>query len=38
MIRTVHGRVYRFVAPVEVFVTPASGPPAASRPTERRVA
>jgi pimeloyl-ACP methyl ester carboxylesterase/DNA-binding winged helix-turn-helix (wHTH) protein len=38
MIRTVHGRGYRFVSPVEVFVTPASGPPAASGPTERRVA
>ena len=38
MIRTVHGRGYRFVAPVEVFVTPAAGPPTASRPTEQRVA
>ena len=38
MIRTVHGRGYRFVSPVEVFVTPASRPPAASRPTEPRVA
>jgi pimeloyl-ACP methyl ester carboxylesterase/DNA-binding winged helix-turn-helix (wHTH) protein len=37
MIRTVHGRGYRFVAPVEVFVTPA-GPPAAAGLTERRVA
>jgi pimeloyl-ACP methyl ester carboxylesterase/DNA-binding winged helix-turn-helix (wHTH) protein len=38
MIRTVHGRGYRFVAPVEVFVTPASGPAAAARASERRVA
>ncbi len=40
MIRTVHGRGYRFVAPVEVFVTPASGPgpAAASPPSEPRVA
>ena len=38
MIRTVHGRGYRFVSPVDVFVTPASLPPAASRPTEPRVA
>ena len=38
MIRTVTRRGYRFVAPVEVFVTPPSGPSAASRPTERRVA
>jgi pimeloyl-ACP methyl ester carboxylesterase/DNA-binding winged helix-turn-helix (wHTH) protein len=37
LIRTVHGRGYRFVAPVEVFVTPA-GPPAASGPTDQRVA
>lgn len=29
-IRTVHGRGYRFVAPVEVFVNPSTGPPAAS--------
>jgi pimeloyl-ACP methyl ester carboxylesterase/DNA-binding winged helix-turn-helix (wHTH) protein len=38
MIRTVHGRGYRFVAPVEVFVTPAAGAPAASRADEGRVA
>jgi hypothetical protein len=38
MIRTVHRRGYRFVAPVEVFVTPPPGPSAPSRPTERRVA
>ncbi|MGH9217097.1 MAG: alpha/beta fold hydrolase, partial [Acidimicrobiales bacterium] len=38
MIRTVHGRGYRFVSPVDVFVSPASAPPAASRPTESRVA
>lgn len=38
MIRTAHGRGYRFVAPVEVLVTPESGPADASRPTERRVA
>ncbi len=38
MIRTVHGRGYRFVAPVEVFVTPASGSPTGSRATDRRVA
>jgi pimeloyl-ACP methyl ester carboxylesterase/DNA-binding winged helix-turn-helix (wHTH) protein len=37
-IRTVHGRGYRFVCPVEVFVTPASLPPAASRPAEPPVA
>jgi pimeloyl-ACP methyl ester carboxylesterase/DNA-binding winged helix-turn-helix (wHTH) protein len=39
MIRTVHGRGYRFVAPVEVFVTPADGPPAAATGgADRRVA
>ena len=38
MIRTVHGRGYRFVSPVEVFVTPGSLPAAASRPTEPPVA
>ena len=38
MIRTLHGRGYRFAAPVEVFVTPASGAVAESPPTERRVA
>jgi pimeloyl-ACP methyl ester carboxylesterase len=38
MIRTVHGRGYRFVSPVEVFVTPAPLPPAAPSPTEPRVA
>jgi DNA-binding winged helix-turn-helix (wHTH) protein/pimeloyl-ACP methyl ester carboxylesterase len=38
VIRTVHRRGYRFVAPVEVLVTPPPGPPAPSRPAERRVA
>ncbi|HEU0041719.1 MAG TPA: winged helix-turn-helix domain-containing protein, partial [Jiangellaceae bacterium] len=38
VIHTVHGRGYRFVAPVEVFVTPESGPSTASGVTDRRVA
>jgi pimeloyl-ACP methyl ester carboxylesterase/DNA-binding winged helix-turn-helix (wHTH) protein len=38
VIHTVHGRGYRFVAPVEVFVTPASGPATESGVTDRRVA
>jgi pimeloyl-ACP methyl ester carboxylesterase len=37
VIHTVHGRGYRFVAPVEVFVTPESGPATAAV-TDRRVA
>ena len=38
MIRTVHGRGYRFVSPVDVLVTPRPLPPEASRPTAPRVA
>jgi pimeloyl-ACP methyl ester carboxylesterase/DNA-binding winged helix-turn-helix (wHTH) protein len=38
MIRTAHGRGYRFVAPVEVFVEPDPGSPAPPGPTRDRVA